>query len=52
MKLKKSISIRTVAYVGGFIISTLTIPLVSALKSWRKVSIVDDLKNGITRISK
>ena len=33
-------SARTIAYVGGFIISTLTIPLVSALKSWTKVAII------------
>ena len=39
-KTKIVTSARTVAYVGGFIISTLTIPLVSILKSWTKVAII------------
>ena len=39
-KTKIVTSARTIAYVGGFIISTLTIPLVSALKSWTKVAII------------
>ncbi|MDU5261350.1 MAG: glycoside-pentoside-hexuronide (GPH):cation symporter [Clostridium celatum] len=39
-KTKIVTSARTVAYVGGFIISILTIPLVSALKSWTKVAII------------
>ncbi|MBM6818156.1 MFS transporter [Clostridium saudiense] len=39
-KTKIVTSARTIAYVGGFTISTLTIPLVSALKSWTKVAII------------
>ena len=39
-KTKIVTSARTVAYVGGFIISTLTIPLVSILKNWTTVAII------------
>ena len=39
-KTKIVTSARTIAYVGGFTISTLTIPLVSAIKSWTKVAII------------
>ena len=39
-KTKIVTSARTIAYVGGFIISTLTIPLVSLFGSWTKVAII------------
>lgn len=39
-KTKIVTSARTVAYVGSFIIFTLTIPLVSLLGSWTKVAII------------
>lgn len=39
-KTKIVTSARTIAYVGGFIISTLTIPLVSLFGSWTKVAIL------------
>ena len=46
-KTKIVTSARTIAYVGGFIISTLTIPLVSVLKSWTKVAIIYSLLASI-----
>lgn len=39
-KTKIVTSARTVAYIGGFIISIFTIPLVSILGSWTKVAII------------